>query len=289
MISRQRRSSTIPLLAILFLLPLGDLSAVELQTGDSAERIKEVLGRPNGIIILKNKQVLFFDRGEVTLIDGKATRLDILSEEESLVELNKQKQKRERAARLVEERIRNRVAQGLAKKEDKLTSPDFLASSAYTRLEFWRDFRRRYPEVDVSDQLAATLKERSKELEQQADEQRVAQLEVRVREAEYRARRAERRSYYRGSNSFYNFSRPNYVYRFPTTGHFGFAGRPAPHHRTRSSATYHRGNRLNDCDNSTQSGSHIVSSGFHHGGQFQRQPVPPPVRFPTFFAPDLQR
>ena len=115
---------------------------MELQTGDSIERVKEVLGRPNGVISLKNKQVLFFDRGEVTLVDGKATLLDILSEEEALAEQEKKQQKREKAARLVEERIRIRVKQGLALKEDKLTSPEFLASSAGLRLDFWRDFRR---------------------------------------------------------------------------------------------------------------------------------------------------
>ena len=62
---------------------------MELQPGDSIERIREVLGRPNGVISVKNKQVLFFDRGEVTLVDGKATQLDILSENEAAAELDK--------------------------------------------------------------------------------------------------------------------------------------------------------------------------------------------------------
>ena len=262
---------------------------MELQKGDTAERIKEVLGRPNGVILLKNKQILFFDRGEVTLVDGIATHLDILNEEEALAEQEKKEQRRERAARLVEERIRNRVAEGLSIKEDKLTNADFLASSAYTRLEFWRNFRRMYPEVEISDQLTATIKERSQELEQQADEQRVAQLEARVQVAENRARRAERRSYSR-YHSFYNYARPSFGYRYPARVHYGFAGHPKNYHhghRARSSATYQRVNHINDSNISTHSVSLIVSSGFYHGNHFQPQPAPPPVRFPTFFAPEL--
>ena len=108
-----KNSWTTPLfISISIILPLGALPGMELQPGDSIERVKEVLGRPNGVISLKNKQVLFFDRGEVTLVDGKATQLDILSEEEAAAELEKKKQKREKAAQLVE-RVDESVLGGL--------------------------------------------------------------------------------------------------------------------------------------------------------------------------------
>ena len=262
---------------------------MELQTGDSIERVKEVLGRPNGVISLKNKQVLFFDRGEVTLVDGKATLLDILSEEEALAEQEKKQQKREKAARLVEERIRIRVKQGLALKEDKLTSPEFLASSAGLRLDFWRDFRRQFPEVDISQELSTTLKERSKELEQQAENQRLAQLESRVLEAEYRARNTQRLAY-NHYNPFYNFTDPHRYYGLPTGGRHGFSRHSSfsrSHRRSYSSAVYSRVNSLDTHRISNQSHSFVASSPYHHRAHFQRRPVPPPVRFPTFFAPAL--
>ena len=145
--------------------------------------------------------------------------------------------------------------------------------------------------MDISNQITATFNERSQELEQEAEEQRVTQLEARVQEAKYQAERVDRRSYSR-YHSFYNYARPSFGYRLPTSGQFGFAGQPIRYHhghRARSSATYQRVDHINDCNISSQSGSLIVSSGFNHGSHFQRQPVPPPVRFPTFFAPELKR
>lgn len=279
------------LLSISIIIPLGTVSAEELQPGDSIDKIKEELGRPNGVISLKNKQILFFDRGEVTLVDGKATSLDILSEDEAAKELEKKKQKREKAAQLVEERIRNRVNKGLALKEDKLTSPDFLASSNYSRLQFWRDFQRKYPEVDISSELTSTLKERAKELEQQAEEQRVAQLEARVQVAEYRARRAERIAYHnRSRNPLFPFAGPGHFFGQPRRISHGFSGHSSVHTHSPSSAKFTRVNSLDShCSLCDQSDSQVVSSGFHHQGQFVRRPVPPPVRFPTFFTPHLNR
>ena len=178
------------------------------------------------------------------------------------------------------------MAQCLSIKEDKLTNPDFLASSAYTRLEFWRNFRRKYPEVDISDQITTTLKERSQEMEQQADEQRVAQLEARVQQAEYRARRAERRSY-SGYGSFYNFARPNFGYRFPATGHFGFSRYPVPHHshRARSSATYHRVTKLMTATIPCNPVRSSFLQDFTTGTIFSESPCRLRIAFPPFSLP----
>ncbi len=267
------------LTSLTFILPLGALPAMELQPGDSFERVKEVLGRPNGVISLKNKQVLFFDRGEVTLVDGKATKLDLLTEKEAEADLVKKQQKREKAAQLVEKRIQIRVKEGIALREDKLTSPDFLASSAGVRLDFWRNFRRRYPEVDITNALTKALNERTTELQRQAENQRLAQLESRVQDAEYRAEKAQRLAY-NHNNPFYNFTDPHLYFGLPTRSRYSRYGRSSYYHRQRShsSAVY---SRINSLDSGNFSN--------FHGGHFQRRQVPQTVRFPTFFAPDLNR
>ena len=77
-----------------------------------------------------------------------------------------------------------RRLQGEALKRDKLTSSQFAILPAQDRLDYWRNFQQRYPEIDVSAEIAAALDSRQSELQALETQARIAALEQRLAEAE---------------------------------------------------------------------------------------------------------
>src|SRR5579884_2000173 len=64
-------------LAALLLLAVPALAlARDVHLGDSLEEVRSALGEPRGQARLDGRLVLFYDRGEVELVDGRVTNSD---------------------------------------------------------------------------------------------------------------------------------------------------------------------------------------------------------------------
>jgi hypothetical protein len=175
---------------LIWLLPVS-LVAAEVQTGDNRAAVEAALGAPNGQVSVGDRSILYFDRGQVELQDGRVSRIALISASE----FEAQEARRSAAAtRLREEAEIKRArstAEGAALKEKKLADPAFRASPVALQVAFWEDFARRYPEVPSSEELAAVRVRFSAEMEDRRarleQEKRIAELEARVAEAEARA------------------------------------------------------------------------------------------------------
>jgi hypothetical protein len=164
------------------------LAAAEVRTGDTLNEVRANLGAPHGQLKVGDRQVLYFDRGEVELRNGAVTRTNLLSDSE-LTALESR-----RAA--IAARVGEENARGETLKAGKLADASFTGAPLSYQIAFWQDFARRYPGVYVAEQLRiAHLRLAEQFAEQQANEERLADLEARVSEAEARAERAEAGAY----------------------------------------------------------------------------------------------
>ena len=141
-------------LAMLLLLAAPMLAhATDVHPGDSLADVQTALGAPNGQVQVDGKLILFYDRGQVQLTDGKVTRLDLLSPEAFAAQQAQQKADDAQAEQLRAQRI----AKGEALKAKKLADPKFISEPPGDQLAFWQDFRLRYPEVSCDDEYATSL------------------------------------------------------------------------------------------------------------------------------------
>ncbi len=171
-------------LTLLFSLPL---SAARIETGQSTAQVIEALGKPMGTIELREKTLLLYPQGEVTLKEGRVTEVDLMSDEQFAADQERLRREREEwladQARLEAAHI----AEGEAIRADKMKSRAFAALPAKDKVDYWRSFQIRYPAVDVSSEIARALESYETELEELRSQQRIAELEARVAQAEREA------------------------------------------------------------------------------------------------------
>jgi hypothetical protein len=141
------------------MVPFGETAAAAegLTPGDDFARVLSVLGEPRGRLTRGATVLLFYDRGTVTMRDGRVTALSLVSSAEG-DRLHAVRQERAAAA----DQRRNAAAaayatqqMGAAEKEAKLQDAAFAAEPPEKRLAYWREFQQRYPGVPVDDQIAA--------------------------------------------------------------------------------------------------------------------------------------
>jgi hypothetical protein len=183
--------------ALLFLLAAPMLAhAAEVRLGASLADVKSTLGPPRGQAQLSDRLVLFYDRGQVQLVDGRVVDSDFLSPKDFAAQQVQQKANDAKAAQLRAQHI----AEGEALKAQKIADPNFISAPPAYQVAFWQDFRLRYPEVSCDDEYKLAL------ARQQENEQNIADLKARVADAEDRAARAE--SLARQANYNNSFSSP---------------------------------------------------------------------------------
>lgn len=220
----------LPLFAMLVGLPptLGDV-----REGMDESAVLAELGDPIGKIETELRTILLYPRGEVTLKEDRVVEAELLTGKE----LAAKRRERERARRewreRKEKRVEERSEQGKAVKREKLASRRFAALPAEDRLDYWRDFQDRYPQVDVSRQIADALERYEQEVRQLRARGRIAELESRVARAENEAARLrkkleelrhereaekDRRNPYRkGSHSRFGFHRGRGSFTYPSS------------------------------------------------------------------------
>lgn len=165
------------------------LLAQTIEVGVPESRVRELLGRPTGRLESGPLTMLSYDRGIVTLVDGRVTTNSLVSAEEARrraewnARIQEEKREAEEAAR------QRRIAVGTAELQQTLTDAAFTNRPAVDRLAYWEKFRRTYPEVTVLDQLAAVQKELAVQqaTEREALNERIKTTEARINEVANRS------------------------------------------------------------------------------------------------------
>ncbi len=165
--------------------------ASEVKTGDTEAQVRASLGEPLGSVRTGNLERLVYDRGTIELRDGIVVKADLLTAEQTAA------QRVERERRLAEQGQQNReqTAQRLAAGNrvlaDKLSDPAFTSLPASQQFDYWRDFHRQYPEVDIAAVLLSTLAGKEREAAVARQSGQIADVERRAAEAEASARAAQ--------------------------------------------------------------------------------------------------
>jgi hypothetical protein len=142
------------------------------------------LGEPIGTIELREKTLLLYPQGEITLRNDKVIEIDLMSQAQFEADQKRLAVEREEWLAAQEKLAAARVVEGKAVRAEKMASSSFAAQPAKDRLAYWRKFQANYPEVDASEQITSTMASYESELETLLQEQRIAELEARVAQAE---------------------------------------------------------------------------------------------------------
>ena len=188
-------ASLILMKAPLFLASLITFTALiasgqSIEIGQTEENVIEILGKPVGTIALRDKTLLLYPQGEVTLKEDKVSHIDLMDAEEFAADQERLKEEREQWLVDQERMDAMHKEEGQAIRADKLKSQAFAALPAKDRVDYWRGFQVRYPTVDVSEQIGVALASYEVELQELRNQQKVAELEVRVAKAEQEAANA---------------------------------------------------------------------------------------------------
>lgn len=126
--------------------------------GDSKAHVLDVLGPPEGRLAIGASEVLSYRRGIVEIRAGAVAGVELLSEEEA--ENLRQRRERERIQRqqAAEERRIRLLEEGTAEKKRVLSDPSFAEQPLRDQLGYWRDFKARYPGVQVEAEYNTVLK-----------------------------------------------------------------------------------------------------------------------------------
>lgn len=177
--------SCIPLFLLTVTLAMGASTKVEL--GMSQEAIIEALGKPAGDLILRDKTILLYPQGEITIEEGTATHIDLMTDVEFETHQEKLRVEREAHLKRKAEAEAAYIAEGESVKAAKLENTSFTLLPAKDRVDYWRSFQRRYPDVDVAKQIEGALADYKKEIQELKDQEKIAELETRVSNAEKEA------------------------------------------------------------------------------------------------------
>lgn len=168
-------------LILVMVLPLA-MVAREVAIGDSAVQVREELGAPRGHMQVGERDVLYFDRGEVTLSGGRVSRVAVRSREEQAAFESKQAASAARA-----DETRNRLMEeGRTLMAGKLSDPVFQATPYSYQVSFWENFSQRYPVSAAEPLLIARARLAEQAAKVEADRahteqaQRMADLAERV-------------------------------------------------------------------------------------------------------------
>ena len=166
--------------------------AAPIEVGDPVQKVREVLGEPQGYMKMGSYETFLYYRGRVEARDGVVTTAELVSPEEGEQRRVAEERRREEQERARIELQQRRRAEGESLMAARLGDPAFAALPTYERLAFWQTFRHQYPEVNAEAAYTAAFMQYQRELENQRTQERLAALEARTAEAEARARRAER-------------------------------------------------------------------------------------------------
>ncbi len=149
------------------------------------------LGKPKGVVDMKDSKTFMYERGNLTFQRGKVTASSFLSDEEYTNHINSREEARKRWSSIEAEQKKLLHERGLKLKEDKLRDPEFLSLPLDKQITFWRNFKAMYPEISVEPTLTELVQSYQETMrnihlvELNAEyKERIAQAEERVAQAE---------------------------------------------------------------------------------------------------------
>jgi len=160
------------------------LSAAEVEAGASLEEVRAVLGTPKGQAVTDERHVIYYERGEIELRDGRVVRVALRTPEEHAAQVARDERLR------VEQEARRAqlVAEGTALRDRKLADASFLAAPVAFQVTFWENFARSYPGVSCAEPLTIARLRLNEQLEEKLRKNeeitRLAELEARDAAAE---------------------------------------------------------------------------------------------------------
>ena len=166
-----------PIFWFAFALSAASLMAAEVVPGASLDEALATLGSPRGRLQVGERNLVYFQRGEIEVQAGRVIRVDLKTPEEQAAWLARAEE--QRSAR--EERRQQLVAAGTAERDRKLADENFRAAPLAYQVSYWQDFVCRYPDVSVVEPLTIARMKYNEQLEEKhkkvRDEQRIAELE----------------------------------------------------------------------------------------------------------------
>ena len=150
---------------------LGDIAE-----GAARDDVIEALGEPLGSMTGGGVEMLWYARGTVALQDGVVVSSDVVSREAFERREAEQVQRAEEERERAEAARTKRLAAGAAELERMQNDETFAAKPATQRLDYWLNFRRRYPGINVSSQIREARSEAG------ANQQRMAKLDRQFQE-----------------------------------------------------------------------------------------------------------
>lgn len=136
------------------------------------------LGEPNARIETRDSARYYYDRGEIRLVDDVVTYVSLMSEQAA-------EKKRVEAAKQRE----FNTERGIEVRDKILSDTEFTELPPSDREAFWKEFRERYPDVNVEAEYEKARLAAEREDQKRREENRLAILEERVRAAEEQSRR----------------------------------------------------------------------------------------------------
>src|SRR5689334_15458512 len=82
-----------PVLGLVLALSAASLAA-EVAPGDTLEEAVATLGSPRGRLQVAGRNLVYFERGEIEVRDGRVTRVDLLTPEEYAAQQAREEQQR---------------------------------------------------------------------------------------------------------------------------------------------------------------------------------------------------
>ncbi|TVR49552.1 MAG: hypothetical protein EA425_11905 [Puniceicoccaceae bacterium] len=162
--------------------------------GQSRAEVIAVLGEPIGEVILEDRAIWFFDRGELTLRDDRVSAVNLRSEEEHRAAVERRRAAIEREQRRQAEAEAALEAEGRAILARRQADEAFHNASGLYQLTYWRQFQQRYPMVPIADELALATARYQEEERYRRELAAAREAEYRRLEAESRISDAERRA-----------------------------------------------------------------------------------------------
>ncbi|MFH0908468.1 MAG: hypothetical protein V1929_06880 [bacterium] len=181
-------------LALLVIALAATSFGADIRPGDRLEKVLAALGKPRGEVRAGSHLFLDYEQGKIELKSNVVVKADVMTAEEFLA----YKESVEQARIETEKASAARVEAGTRVRDGKLRDSVFIRSPAWHRFTYWRDFRKKYPEVDVEAYLKAARQEHekdvaNKEADARAERERIAVEEKYASEAPQREAEAFRR------------------------------------------------------------------------------------------------
>jgi hypothetical protein len=158
-----------------------------IEKAQAAVQVFKTLGKPMGSIELRDKTLLLYPQGEVTLREGVVAEVDRMSDKQFADDQERLRVERDEWLVAKERRSVAHKAEGKSLRAIKMKSQAFAALPAKDRVAYWRGFQVSYPSFDAPEQIASALASYEAELEELRSQQRIAVIEARVAQAEKEA------------------------------------------------------------------------------------------------------